>query len=412
MGDFLENIISLFTDTGRWCVQIINAGLTAYQNLAISGLRTLQLTSDASTFSDFWSVINIVTRVIGVAATTLMALFFVTNIATASWDTRMNLDLWTFVKICLKFCVAVVIVNNAVAIITGIFNFSAKICFIISLLAPGASGVSLTNMELGLSSTAASRLTLGLSGIRGLLVFIVCLIAALAIIVSGVMITMEIYQRIFKLYILIPFSTISFSTFMMGDGNTGNQVFSGYLKSIISVSIESIVIMISIFFSFILINGTTMETLFPQASDEDTTVVTVRNVSELNALYFASVYDWQPFDRADYEDYVTWSDLSSNVLSVIGYDSNKNFTPSYEGDVYIAASVLRGYAYCSVNDETFSAAFQHGASLTYPCTLTAYSELSWGGVFMILLQALFPCLLAASAVKMSGQIANIVMGRG
>lgn len=422
MGEFIENITSLFKDTGSWCADCLNAALNIYSKLVTAGLNMLNLGTDEGTFADFWSIVNVLTRVLGAVATTLMVLLFVSNLATASWDGRHEINLWDFVKMCLKFMVAIVLVNNATAIVTGIVNSGAAICTVLSKLAPGETSVSLAEMDLCLSDINTERLVTGVSGFRGLLFFLLCLFAVLAIITSGVTIMLEIYQRIMKLYVLIPFSTISFSTIIMGDGNGGSQIFEGYLKNIISVALESVVITVMIYFSFVMVNGSTMDALFPTEADDSTITIEVSNVSELNALYFSTIYSRQPFDRADYEDYVIWDELSDDVLSVIGYDGDKNCLVSdrfKDDDSTMTeklktsrwASSLHSYTTVYIGDESLGDAFLHGASLDYPCTLTGYKELSWAGLFMLVLQISFPCLLAASCVKMAGQISHEVMGR-
>lgn len=205
-------------------------------------------------FADFWSVINRVSAVLSVIASTVMVLLFLINMCTEAWDTRHDMELWTILKQLVKMVVAVAIVNNALTIVTAIFSMGARVARI----------VTLTNSSdvVSLSSGNSRLLNYGVSGMSGLLTFIVYIIATLIIIATGILITLEIYQRVFKMYILIPFSTISFTTFVMGDGNRGNEVFHGYLKTILSTAAEAVVIMMCVSFCYNLIeSGQTMNEL-------------------------------------------------------------------------------------------------------------------------------------------------------
>ena len=122
-------------------------------------------------------------------------------------------------------------------------------------------------------------------------------LASIVIVMCGVMITMEIYQRIFKIYILIPFSTLSYSTFVMGN-RSGGEVFSGYLKSIIQVALEAMVIMLAISFTYRLCNNSAvMQKLFP-----------------------AKFNDYAVVAATSYDDYIVLNEFVSNYS--ISYDED------------------------------------------------------------------------------------------
>lgn len=105
--------------------------------------------------------------------------------------------------------------NNAVPIVTAIFQLGAMLAKVVMF---GTDSQGVVYSKLKLATDQSAYIEYGVSGFKGFLMFLVFLIAAIAIIASGVMIAVEIYTRIFKIFILIPFSTISFTTFVVGMG--------------------------------------------------------------------------------------------------------------------------------------------------------------------------------------------------
>ena len=98
IGDTIDTVEEIFDNMGKYCVEWANGALKAYQNLTSSASEILQTDVDNSIFSDFWTVINRVSSVFCIIASTLIVLFFLTNLTSEAWETRHELDIWGFVK--------------------------------------------------------------------------------------------------------------------------------------------------------------------------------------------------------------------------------------------------------------------------------------------------------------------------
>lgn len=241
------------------------------------------------------------------------------------------------------------------------------------------------DQELRVSGANSRLINLGVSGMNGLLIFIVYIIGSLVVIATGIIITLEIYQRIFKMYVLIPFSTISFSTFVMGDGNRGNEVFHGYLKTIIVTAAEAVVIMMCVSFCYSLINsGQTMNELVDLGQVEYT--VTCNNEMDVLAVIGCHEGNYQPF----YEDGV-----SENVTSTM--------------ESMIDAGDAKGRLL--VNGEEHGLVKLLGGRVPFPCVITICQACDWKVALMVALTVIFPCVLCAGAVKQASHYSGMIFGR-
>lgn len=388
IGEIGYTIKHLFDDTGIWCVKIGNAAVGVFDKLTYSATDILTSDSDSAIFSDFWKVINPVSRVFCIIASTLMILFFIGSLVSEAWETRHEFDIWGFVKSLVKLIVCVVILNNSIPIVKGIFSAGARMARIVSLR---SSGVGDT---LRISKASSNYIAFGVSGLSGLFVFFVYLIGSLVVITSAVMITLEIYQRVFKIYILIPFSCFSFSTFAMSKNGHGSEVFSGYLKSIIQTSLEAVVIILALSFcSSLIANDTTMNNLFSGYDATDYISITVNNPEEYQ---YAKNY----YRNKQYADNngKSMEEVKSNGISDAFKQSVSN---AFSGD-------LTYY-----ENEKIGELNQDGdRSITYPTTYSIFPSVSWKDAFMILLQFVFPCILCAGVVKSADRYSGIVVGRG
>lgn len=191
--DFIKDFLA---NTGKYCVQVLNGGLGIFQSFVNSAVEVLTKDADDPMFVDFWSVINRVSSVLCVIASTVLVMLFLINMCTEAWDTRHDMDLFSVVKQLVKMMVAVVLVNNALRIVTAIFTMGARVAQLITLRE--------LDQQLEISGPNRRLIELGVSGMNGMLIFVVYIIAALVVIATGIIITLEIYQRIFKMYVLIP----------------------------------------------------------------------------------------------------------------------------------------------------------------------------------------------------------------
>lgn len=368
--DFLDN-------TGKYCVNVLNGGLEIFQNFVNSAVEILTKDANDPMFGDFWTVINRVSSVLCVIASTVMVMLFLINMCTEAWDTRHDMELWTIVKQLVKMVVAVILVNNALTIVTAIFSMGARVAQIITLTDPSNS--------IQIAEENARLVKFGVSGMNGMLTFVVYIIASLVVIATGIIITLEIYQRVFKMYVLIPFSTISFTTFVMGDNNRGNEVFHGYLKTILSTAAEAVVIMMCVSFCYNLIeSGQTMNDLL--GLNEVTVDIECYSPDDVMAVFYG-------------------------VNGEYSFMYDGDITPSVKSQLTNLIDNGNDYASVVVNDSIkglFKAIFGY---VDYPCTVTVYREADWKATLLIALSVVFPCILCAGAVKQAGHYSNMIFGR-
>ncbi len=446
ISEFGDKINEIFSNIGSYCVEWANGAIAAYHKLTSSAAKILQLDSDDSMFSDFWKVINSVSSVLCVIASSLIVLFFVANLCSESWDSRHDLDMWHFAKDIVKLIVSVAVVSNALFFVKLIFSAGAKLAMLVTLTNSDLSD------ELMLTDTVANYLIYGVSGVRGLFIFLIFLLASVVVVVCAVIITMEIYQRLFKIYVLIPFSTLSFSTFVIGEHRHGNEVFYGYLKNIIQTAIEGLVIMILLFFSYSLVaNGKTMKTLFPTFNEFDAVTVSLKKPEDANALVvFLDEYCKYKKNNSqmEYSDYlknycddmqnpdmpsIHWTgnvfvdaeeikevEEELEQLSAIEPFSCEDVTPELLDALNSASTEINEIVYGVRGIYSYGASakqgikmlgqMDYGTSLT-EVTVSMFPNCSVLDAIMIMLQFVFPCVLCAGSIKAASTYSGLVLGK-
>lgn len=442
--DTVDTVTSTISDVlsnlGRYCVEWVDGALSVFRKLTWSAKDLLTFKTTDSTFSSFNTVINNVSGVLTIIASSLLVLFFLTSLASDAWDSRHDMDVWGLVKDIAKLIISVVVVNNALYLTRLIFNAGAGLASVVAALGVGGDGSDTVK----LSSVAARYLTYGVSGIRGVFLLVVYVLGSIVIVMCGVMITMEIYQRIFKIYILIPFSTLSYSTFVMGN-RSGGEVFSGYLKSIIQVALEAMVIMLAISFTYRLCNNSAvMQKLFP-AKFADYAVVSASNYDDYVVLNEFMSYDIK-YDESTgsngFIDYMTQYYNNAQRLSeglrengsstmfgsmwrkVLGADFNIS---NVNGDLFASLDKLKvAPAVILYNTDTNSVQQTVQAATLFANqvkngtpgeTFRTYYFYMYPGAsikdaLMLLVQVLFPCMLCVGAVKAAGTYSGMAVGKG
>lgn len=393
IGGALSTIGDAFSNAGEWCVKIINAAYTAFVNLVFSALSILSEDIDSEMFEDFWAVVLPVNKVICVIASTLMVLLFVYNLATDAWRVRQDVDVFDIAKSIIKLGLAVVLVNNSLQIVKAIFTMGGILA---GMFIPNARPPEGTK---AIDGAAATLIEHGVSGVKGFIIFFVFLIAALLLIGCAVMVTFEIYERIFKIYILIPFASLSFSTFVLGDGNRGNEIFHGYMRSVITTALEALIIVLCISFTSSLVgSGKTLEKLLPALDEESVKELTCTGEDDFFVLYMSVIEG-----HYIYEDEIK-DEISSELYEFL-----------YGDNGYYASE--QKYARMSVGGKMVDSIYSFGLTGKYTGLVKQYSvilypEFGWLNIIMTLLKVVFPCGLCAGAVKKVSSYSAAIMGRG
>ena len=402
--DSISAVTNFFANIGASCVDITNGALEVFSKIVFSSADVLTKDIHEDEFSDFWTVVDSVGSVLGIIASTLMVLLFLINMCTDTWDSRHDLELFGVIKKCAKMIAAIVLVNNAVPIVTTIFQLGAKLAKIVMF---GTDSQGVVYNKLKLATDQSAYIEYGVSGFKGFLMFLVFLISAIAIIASGVMIAVEIYTRIFKIFILIPFSTVSFTTFVMGDGNRGNELFHGYLKSILSTAIEALIIMVCLNFTYSLLTGDTMQKLIPATKTEASESMTV-NGAELAYLLVSISGDTSTANSILKEQK---DNISQSVKELVSGKGRDKAVTKYGCVVTSDGDVLEA------SDDLFSLFTDLAKTISsddlkeQTVSIKLYPAFTWSGVFFTILQFLFPIFLCTGGVKKVEQFSAYILGR-
>lgn len=474
IGKLIAYIQDYFSNMGIICTKMLNGALNLFYLMVLKSQEQLTASFDPaweynsygatgrsmSTYGDLWEIISTLNKTIGVIATTLIVLFFIYSLCSEAWDSRHEFEIFAFLKSFARFLVAILLVNNSNLIVYTIFNLAGKVA--------GVIAVDTSDYTLALSDKDSLQMQAGISGGQGLLFTIVILIVMLVIVSSGITIMLEVYERIFKIFVLIPFSCVSFAAFTITDNNRGSEIFHGYLKSVLATAIESIIIMLIIAFSVKLIKGDTMEKMFP-SNGMTTKSYSVENAQDVVYMQYCYQYHKYTSDTVDMAVTVYSDDLidASSGLSAkavmnaragtltFGWNLIKSMFTSDDSDEYekyynrlptfeklgkpdFISSKLK----TSLDNHNVSTPFDdtevslmilnvdvtntntkvYDINSTYsndPYTYTytdnsqiiCFGPVEWKDILVIILRCLFPILLCASGVKMVGQISGMILGR-
>lgn len=417
-------VSDIFNNLGMYCVQWANGALRVFRQLTWSAKDMLTFSTEDSTFSEFSMVVNRVSSVLTTIASSLLVLFFLSSIASDAWDTRHDLDIWSFTKDLVKLIVSVVIINNALLLTKQIFNSGAALAQLVSFSGGTAQDLG---MSMKLNDTKTMYLVNGVTGIRGVFILIAYVLGAIVITVCGVIITIEIYQRILKIYVLIPGSTLAFSTFVIGNGKSGGEVFSGYIKSICQVALEGFVIMLAICFTYSLCsNSKVMEKLFP-ADVTDYTTVSASCADDYVALSsFLFDYNIKYDERTGSNGFKSYlknkgdGDLFATGNNIVKFNYgnvNRDLLDKLDGMEQAPAVLMYSQSMTSEQQPIKAAMisnavknFDSGTSLrTYYYYL--YPEVSVKDALMLLVQIIFPCMLCVGGTKAAEKYSGMMVGK-
>lgn len=403
IGDsIIEAIDSLLADTGDWAASILDAGAHIYNKFVDVVYAIVTKDIHDPTFQDFWNVIDKVNAVVVTIASVLLVLMFLYTLVQTSLQPRQEIDVKSLVADFMKMLFCNLLITQAVNIVSGIFTFGTRL----ARMVVGASGTVVTDPDRGIGENLVFAFDKGVSGISGLLIVILSLVGAIVMVASALMIVLEIYKRFFRIFILIPFASISFSTSVMADGH-GNEVFKGYLKHIIAAAFESVIIVLCLVFCSTLTapqgDGNTMspfmQSLFSFTSTDSTVhTMDINNAEDLKEF---KEYAWTMviYARSDKEKEELMNESDYKELGIFdvfeieyksGFDRTDNQTDNELVNLYRSTFDMYDPA--------------------FPVTIVAGRRVSLGGGLILILQAVFPMVLTAGAVKESSMYASKVLG--
>lgn len=389
IGDSLiDGIDGMLKNTGEWSASILDTGIKAYNNFIDVAYNTVVRDIQDGSFDDFWNIINYMNNVFSVVASTLLVFLFAWSLFDVSVQNKSEVDIVSVVYDLARLSIGVFLVAHALDIVLAIFRFGTKA----AVLSVGSinENFKITNPEQGLSAEYGQIFKLGVSGISGLFITIVAIIGAIVMMSCAVLIIYEIYKRFFKIFCVIPFASISLSTYIMADGH-GNEIFKGYLKNVLAMSLEAVVIVLCLGFSSSLSNSGLdgwMASLFNVESDLNLREVTLENDD-------------------DYIQFVQYCDVNKllNSLgdvgsfnSVIGNEFADDLSFVMEGNKY--SGKIGSFDFYFIDPgETITLNEALKVQIDYPVKAYVGNDLGPGPALLLILQCIVPMVLTAGAVK-------------
>lgn len=186
-----------------------------------------------------WSVVNNIYVVMQGIAVSLVAVFFLAGWCRESIDIRQNFNLENNFKFFIRFIFAVGLVNSGLELIKEFIGFGAALTLRIGV-------GSLTGMSAFLEGSFSSTMESVEGGealVMGLIYMIGGLVGAAVTFVCSIKIVTSVLSRFYRMFIIIPFAPVAFSTFAGGHelsqtGNAWIKTFFGYLFEVVVIAIS------------------------------------------------------------------------------------------------------------------------------------------------------------------------------
>ena len=394
----IDAVNKLLADTGRWAKSILDAGTHIYNKFVDLAYSIVTKDINDESFKDFWRVIDKINTVVVSVASVILVMMFLYTLIQSTIAPKQEVDVKALVMEFVKLLFCNFLITQAVNVVSGIFVFGTRL----AKLAVSANDFNVTDSERGVSKAVAFPMENGVSGISGLLIVILSIIGAIIMVGCALIIMLEIYKRFFRIFVLIPFASISFSTSVMSDGH-GNEIFKGYLKNIIATSFESVIIVLCLVFCTSLTvpkdgdmeQSAFMESLF-SFSNEDLNIKTMELNSDEEVDKFTSYAFAMCFSKGEER---------SALASMYGFDELGEF------DMY-SIECISGYQENNTTSDNnlINKVNETFLKPAFPVRVITCKKVSLGGGLILILQAVFPMILTACAVKEAPMYASKVLG--
>lgn len=393
-----DAIDGLLKNTGEWCANVLDTGVRYYNKFIAFAYELVTKDIKDDTFQEFWDVVNFLNSVFISIATTLLVSMFFYSLFESSMESRAEVSMWRTVFDYLKLLIANLLVTNSLNIITGIFKFGSNIAIYAVRTTNGNSVI--INKDAGLNDIDKSLFVDGVSGLSGLFVFIIALIGAVVMIASAAMIIMEIIKRYFKMFTTLPFASLSFCTYILPD-NKGGEMFRGYVKNAIAISLEAAIIVFCLIVSSSLIGtGATEGGLMNELLEISDTQVATKN----------SVLLENEEQAEEFEAYCKVVINFKAAPSGSAFDELGSDFDSYE----IVPNDLDKYREKMKEAElSGSSSFEKINMMReaiYPATGYVTKTLDIGTALMLVMKCILPMILTAAVIKEVPSYASKVLG--
>lgn len=399
-NSLIDTLNNLLKNTGEWTASLLDTGMKAYNNFIDVAYHTVVRDIKDSSFDDFWNIVDYLNNVFSIVASVMLVFLFCWSLFNVSVQNKAEVDIVSVIFDFAKLSVGVFLVAHAIDIVLGIFQFGTKAAAI------GVGSINddfrIINPDQGLSTENTLIFSKGVSGLMGLLISIVAIIGTITMMASAVMIIFEIYKRFFKIFCIIPFASLSLSTFIMADGQ-GNEIFKGYVKNVIATSFEAIVIVLCLGFSSSLLNSNQdgfVATLFNIKNDLNLREITINNDDDLQ----------QYIDICTLADIVNMYGNEGTLASELVDGVAAGAIPKFQNNKYISLGSF-DFHYVDVDwGENETMADLIAATRDYPLSAYVGNNLGLGPAILLILQCVVPMILTAGAVKEAPVFCSKILG--
>lgn len=205
--------------------------------------------------------------------TTLVAVFFLIGFFSESVDVKNEMRLETLLKGAIKFSVAEFFVLNSLKISKSLFGLVA------SLVGGDALADASFYPQALADILGANDITMSLE--YGLGIFFFGLLAAIVIIVCGIILLYIAYSRFFKIMVILPYGVLANST--LAGSHTLRHTAVSYWKHLLGVILEAVTIIMAIGISAKIFASGTLS-FFVYADYSDTTAYAVCSIMEMTLV--------------------------------------------------------------------------------------------------------------------------------
>jgi len=391
-GNILDAINDLFGDSGKWVADLLNSGAKAYNKFIAFAFKLVTKDLSDSSFDKFWEIIDFMNSVFVLVSSTLLVMFFFYTLYESSVESKAEINMYRTVFDYVKLFFCNYLVANSLNIVIGIFKIGTIIAT--KAVRTGDINANIVDENAGLAQGDIEIFEKGVSGLSGFLVVIMAVIGAVVMIACAIVIIMEIVTRFYKIFCIIPFASLSFTTFVLPDGK-GNEIFRGYIKNTIILSLEAAIIVFCIALSNVLIGSSAEEdslvsSIFDMDDELNFQTVELNSEDEVYKFtqYCRTTLQYKRLNgilsSADIEEPSITSDydLGDFDYYYIVPGDVTIATPSEDAVTDAASGVLSGYM-----------------TYEYPVCGCVGSNLGLGAALLLVVKCALPMILAAATVK-------------
>ena len=398
-GDLLDKISYFLHHTGELAAELLDIGAKNYNNFISFAHKLVTKDIKDGTFSNFWEIIDFMNSVFVVIASTLLVMLFFYSLYESSMESRAEVSMWRTVFDYLKLLIANVLIVNSLNIVVAIFRFGTNVATM--AVNTAGSDVDLLNNTAGIPNADKKLLANGIHGFNGFFVVIIALIGAVVMVSSAIAILLEIFKRFYKVFVLIPFASLSFSTFVLPD-NKGNEIFKGYIKNALVTSLEAAIIVFCLAVSSSLMGAgagenSILNELFTVEEDNNYQSVKINNENELikfNTYCNSMTRYGMPASGTGY-DYLGEIDYYY-VDGNFEFNENANSNASGGGVGSAIGSLVN--------------TMNNSVEVVYPVYGYAGNDISMGSALLLVVKCILPMILTAAVIKEVPGFASKALG--